>query len=249
MKLPQLSFGIGLVATGAIALAATPVRAASFTAADVVSAGCVGQTTCTVKGFDLTASKTGVDNPEMTQKTVGGVLGIGVAKDAENLYSDASQGEIDRDEALKVLFPSLGTLDEVQLSFMYQPGVYADEVWEKAKITALDVAGNLLNNLVATLTVTGNTAAISTSGTVANVSPSVTGKGGSYLLSNLFGGEQIGGFIVTALSNGSAKSYKNSDFAVSAVSSTAAVPEPATLLGLAAVGGLMAASRRNKKSV
>ncbi|MBD2577595.1 PEP-CTERM sorting domain-containing protein [Oscillatoria sp. FACHB-1406] len=254
MKLQTLSTGIGLLATGAIALTGTPVSAASFTAADAVGAGCVGQTTCTVNGFSLTASKTGVNSPEMTQKTEGGILGIGIAKNSDNLNfrdtanGDPSGGEIDRDETLKVLFPSLGSLDALQLSFMYQPGVFADKVFEKARITALDAAGNLLG-LFADLTVTGNTTAVTTSGGVSNVSPSVVGGGGSYLLSNLFGGQEIGGFAITALSNGSATSFRNSDFTLSAVSTTAAVPEPATLLGLGVVGGLMAASRRNKKSV
>jgi PEP-CTERM motif len=234
MKLQQLSTGLGLVASSAIALSAIPTQAASFTVQDAT--GCVGSVTCTVNGFALTASK------KITQKTVGGISGLGVAADA----SDPSQGEIDRDETLKVLFPAVSALKELQLSHLYQPGVYADRVFEKAQITALDALGNL-TNLVATLTVTGNKTAEVTSGDVTNISPSLNKKGGSYLISDLFGDLEIGGFILTALSNGPATSFRNSDFTLTAVATT--VPEPGTLtalLGVGVIGGLV--SRRRTKA-
>lgn len=252
MNLQKLATALGCIASGAIALSSTSAKAASFTSQDVVGAGCVGQTTCTVDGFTLTASKTGYASPEMTEKTVGGILGIGVAKDADNLNfkdtvnGDPSGGEIDRDETLKVLFPAVSALKKLQLSFLYQPGVFADQVFEKAKITALDAAGNL-TSLFATLTVTGDTTAIVTSGDVTNISPSLNKKGGSYLISDLFGGQEIGGFVLTALSNGSATSFRNSDFTLTAVATS--VPEPGTMAALLGVGALAGVtSRRRKKA-
>jgi PEP-CTERM motif len=242
-QLTRLSVLAGLLSTGVIAFS-TSAQAASFTAQNAVAQNCVGKQNCLVNDF-FTLSADPSKNRQLTQKTVGGILGIGVAKDATKLSSDTSQGEIDLDEALKVDFKEAGILDSLQLSFLYQPGVYYDQVFEAALVTAKGVF-----NKFGTLTVTGNKTAKWSlpGGTVVNVSPSTTGFGGSYSILNPFGKTKIAGFSLTPVrvkdANGKYPTgSKNSDFALSAAS--VHVPEPTTLAGLGVVG-LLAASRRRK---
>jgi len=255
MQHQSLSTYISLLAGSAIALSTASAQAASFTAQDAVNAGCVGQTNCTVSGFTLDVTKAGVDNPEITAKTEGGIQGLGIARDASNLSftdpnGDPSGGEIDLDEAFRVTFPAATILEQLQLSTLYQPGVFGDEVFEAAQITALDALGNLTAT-VATLTVQGDALAISTGGTVANISPSVEGSGGSYLISDLFGNLEIGGFVLEAFSqtagDGSTpSSFRNSDFTLTAVK-TADVPEPGSVAALLGMGLLGLLARRRSR--
>ncbi|KAM3090009.1 PEP-CTERM sorting domain-containing protein [Phormidesmis sp. 146-35] len=243
-QLTRLSILAGVLSTGAIALTSTSAQAASFTAQDAVGQNCVGQQSCLVNNFfKLSANPS--NNRQLTQKTVGGILGIGVAQDAKKLSSDSSQGEIDLGESLKVDFKKAGVLESLQLSFLYQPGVYFDQVFEAALVTA----GGVLNT-VGKLTVTSNNTAVWSlpGGSVVNVSPSLTNEGGSYNILNPFGKTEIAGFSLTPVKVKDAKGNypsgsKNSDFALSAAS--VHVPEPATLAGLGVVG-LLAASRRRK---
>ncbi|MGV0023465.1 PEP-CTERM sorting domain-containing protein [Phormidesmis priestleyi] len=243
-QLIRLSVLAGLLSTGAIAFASTSAQAASFTAQDAVAQSCVGQQSCLVNNF-FTLSANPSKNRQLTQKTVGGILGIGVAQDAKKLSGDTSQGEIDLGEVLKVSFKKAGILESLQLSFLYQPGVYYDQVFEAALVTA-----NGVLNKVGKLTVTGNNTAVwnLANGSVVNVSPSVTNAGGSYSILNPFGKAEIAGFSLTPVKakdiNGKYPTgSKNSDFALSAAS--VHVPEPTTLAGLGVVG-LLAASRRRK---
>jgi PEP-CTERM motif len=243
-QLTRLSVLAGVLSTGAIAFTSTSAQAASFTAQDAVAQNCVGQQSCLVNNF-FTLSANPAKNRQLTQKTVGGVLGIGVAQDAKKLSSDSSQGEIDLGEVLKVDFKKAGILESLQLSFLYQPGIYYDQVFEAALVTA-----NGVLNKIGTLKVTGNSTAIWSlpGGSVVNVSPSLTNGGGSYSILNPFGKTEIAGFSLTPVkvkdANGNYPTgSKNSDFALSAAA--VHVPEPTTLAGLGVVG-LLAASRRRK---
>uniref|UniRef100_A0ACD5GTT2 Uncharacterized protein n=1 Tax=Desertifilum tharense IPPAS B-1220 TaxID=1781255 RepID=A0ACD5GTT2_9CYAN len=133
---------------GWLATTAPNAIAASFTAADAEF--CVGQNTCLVNDFFTLTAQPG--NKEITTKTIGGVQGLGVADDAQNLGRDPSRGEIDIGEILRVDFARSSVLEFLDLSFMYQPGVYEDEVFEIAQVTS--DAG------VGTLTITGDTSAV-----------------------------------------------------------------------------------------
>lgn len=236
-SLPVLT---GLLAASTIVLSNASAQAASFTAQDAVDDLCVGKTTCLVNDF-FTLSTT-PSKRQLTQKTVNGTLGIGIAKNASNVSGDSSQGEIDLDESLMVKFAQAGVLESLQLSFLYQPGVFFDQVFEAALVTAEGVLSK-----VGTLKVTGDNSAVwSLGGTVLNVSPSTSAGGGSYSILNPFGSTTIAGFSLTPVKVGTAKGSANSDFALSAAS--VSVPEPATLAGLGLVSGLLAVSRRRKAS-
>ncbi len=239
-KSTSLSILIGLVAGSAIATFQTAANAASFTAQDAKDAGCIGLTSCTVNGFTLNATDNGTpaQTRNITEKTVGGVLGLGVRNGTN---SDPSSGEIDFNEILSVGFGKALTLKSLDLSFLYQPGVYNDAVFEVALVKATG------GTQTGKLRVTGNTSAVweSAEGTVVNLSPSVKGKGGSYRLLNPFGDDKILGFSLTALQAKDAKGKTpaggaNSDYALSAVQ----VPEPTTVAGLGVVGLLAFARRR-----
>ena len=167
---------IGLVVSSLVA-ANAPAHAAAFTASDADPV-CFGRTTCTVNNFfTLTAQKNGDANPQITHKAVGGVLGLGVAATAKSASTtDQSSGEIDSDESLSVGFKSVQYLTALDLSFLYQPGVYGDKVYEMALATPL---GSSLKGL---LTVTGNATAswtfngITSAASVKNLSPSLEGE-------------------------------------------------------------------------
>jgi hypothetical protein len=231
-----------------IALSNAPVQAASFTAQDVITqcfsgSNQIGPTSCNnVNGFfDLTANPTGY---HLTQKQVGGVKGIGIAK--TTISADSSHGEIDPNESLHVGFKKNAVLSTLQLSFLYQPDTlatpgYGDKVYEVALVNA-----DGISNLAGTLTVTGTTSAIwsGVDGTVANVKPSIRSQAGSYKIFNPFGNSAIAGFNLTAVEvAGKPKGAGNSDFTLSSVD--VKVPEPATVAGLGLVG-LLAASRRRR---
>lgn len=274
MKNLSLSVLTGIVASSAIAAYQPAAQAASFSfnAQDAVSAGCVGQTTCTVNNFfSLEATTTrNAFAPVLTQKTVGSganaVLGIGIDSSKDKNGNPAgepgrneSQGEIDTDETLNVGFKKAGVLSALDLSFLYKPGSrqYGDDVFEAALVTSDN------KTQFGTLTVKDETTAIwsfAGSGGVTNLSLSRNGFGGSYRIANPFGDLKIKGFSLTGFKslakdkdgnllkdkNGNSyypTGFKNSDFSLSRVEVTK-VPEPATLLGLGVVGLAAFARRR-----
>ncbi|BAS58721.1 PEP-CTERM sorting domain-containing protein [Leptolyngbya boryana CZ1] len=255
-KQVSLSLFAGVLATGAIVAFQPSANAASFSfsASDAVNAGCVGQTNCNVNGFFSVGASTtrNAFDPVLTQKTVGGVLGIGIdsSKDANGnpageTVNNQSLGEIDIDETLSVGFKSAGVLKALDLSFLYRPGVYNDGVFEVALVQADGGIGS------GTLRVTSaNSAVWSLGGTVTNLALSSKDAGGSYRITNPFGDIKITGFSLKALAQTAPNSTttpagaKNSDFTLSRVEVTK-VPEPTTVIGLGLVG-LLAASRRRK---
>lgn len=221
-----------LIAGSAIALAA-PAQAATFTmnAQDVQDAGCLNQVSCTVNDFFTVTAEP--SSGVIAAKSVGGMLGIGVTSPV-----DPVRGEIGVTEALQIDFKQAGVLRNLQLSFLYQDGVYGDKVFEVAQISPKGTS-----TTAGVLTITGNnTATWLGAGLHQNMAQSVFGQAGSYLLSDLFGNEKITGITLKALSGGAALGAANSDFSFNRA--TVDVPEPATLLGLSAVGLLAAASRR-----
>lgn len=238
--------GIAAGTTASLMMLGVAAEAATLSAGDIVNSGdCVTFTSCTVNGFTVTASGVaeGIDptTAVMTQKTVGGVLGIGVANEGT---SDPSEGEIDFGEYLTFNFAK-GIIRELDLSFLYQPGVYSDRVFEIAKVTAGELTG--------LLTITGNnTAEWSLGGVVTNLSPSLTNFGGSYRIFNPFGEVEVSQLSLTAKINqapdgSTPASFRNSDYSFSRiVVEPTSVPEPGTvaaLLGIAGVG--LTIRRRN----
>lgn len=238
MNLKQTTLCFGLITGSWLVTTGSSAIAASFSAAD---AGlCVGQNSCIVNDFfTLTAQP---DNKEITRKTIGGVQGLGVADDASNFGSDLSRGELDFGEVLRVDFARSSVLEYLDLSFLYQPGVYEDEIFEVAQVTT--DAG------VGTLSITGDASAVwSLGATVVNLSPSLINNGGSYRISNPFGDALVSRFDLTPVLNTDGEGniptgFANTDFALSAVETADAgveVPEPSTttaLLGLGALVGL-----------
>ena len=251
LNLQRASACIGLV-VGSLIAANAPAHAAAFTASDADPA-CFTQTTCTVNNFfTLTAQNNGVKPPQITHKTVAGVTGLGVATDATTLALDQSYGEIDSRESLSVGFQSVQQLTALDLSFLYQPGVYGDQVYEMALATPL---GSTLNGL---LTVTGDATAtwtfngITSNASVMNLSPSTASGAGEYEISNPFGDMLISGFSLTPNLNTipGTNTVKigatNSDFSLAGVK-TASVPEPGAagaIVGVGAMAGLRVRRRR-----
>ncbi|MCU0549027.1 MAG: PEP-CTERM sorting domain-containing protein [Leptolyngbya sp. Prado105] len=258
-KLTSLSLLAGLITTGTIATFQSAAAAASFTALDAKTACSLttvtptagsfyGDPTCNVNGFTLKATTnsaiTGVPavDRNITFKEVAGLGGLGVRNGAN---SDPSSGEIEFDEMLSVGFNNIGILKSLDLSFLYRPGVFNDQVFEVALVQADGGLGT------GTLRVTGASSAIWSfaGGTVTNLSLSSVGQGGSYRITNPFGDLEIAGFSLTAVqqtaSNGSTPvGGRNSDFTLSRVEVTK-VPEPTAMAGLG-MFGLLAFARRRK---
>ena len=257
MNLKHTSVCTGVIAGSILIFSHAPTHAASFTAQNAVDAGCVTQTTCKVEGFTLTAKKNGVADPQITQKTVGGVLGLGVAADASpaGIQKDQSQGEIDIDETLSVAFASVQKLTSLDLSFLYRPGVYSDAVYEMATATPL---GSSLKGL---LTITGEKTATWTfdgiTSAAVNLSPSSEGSGGSYRILNPFGDLATTGLSLIPQLNtipGGSKvpeGYPNSDFALSRVetASVAAIPESSAVAVILGFGAIVPLGLRRRRRV
>jgi hypothetical protein len=227
------SLSISAIVIGSAIALASPAQAATFSmnAQDIKNAGCIDQVFCSVKDFFTVTAEP--SSGVIAAKSVGGMLGIGVTSPV-----DPVRGEIGVNEALQIDFKQAGVLRNLQLSFLYQPGVYGDKVFEVAQISPKGTS-----TVAGVLTITGdNTATWMGAGTHQSMAQSVFGQAGSYLLSDLFGDEKITGITLKALSGGSATGAGNSDFSFN--SATVDVPEPATLLGLSAVGLLAAARRR-----
>ena len=189
-------------------------------------------------GFTLTANNGSV----LQGKTVGGIKGVGITTNPSDPLTD-TLGEIDNSEALTLTHATGGIFHYIDLSFLYQPGVYADEVFEVASIVANDGTMGILR-------VTGNSTAEWLVGGVVQavtaLSNSVEGAGGRYRVFNPFGDKSLTSLTLTAVQQaGIPANYQNSDYSLVGAQ-LKSVPEPTTLAGLGIVGGLLVASRRRR---
>lgn len=262
MNFKQAVAFVGLVAGSTLALATAPAYAFDLNSGSNAGTcaplrtnyytGAYGQVlsnatlpSCTTNDtFTLTANQGNLQG-----KTVGGVKGVGITTDASDPLKD-TLGEIDNVEELSLTHATGGIFDYIDLSFLYQPGVYADEVFEVAQIVANDGTTGLLK-------VTGNSTAQWVVGGVVQavtaLSNSVEGAGGSYRIANPFGNKFLTGVTLKAVQqtapDGSfvPANYKNADYSLVGAQ-LKSVPEPTTLAGLSLVGGLLMASRRRKAS-
>ncbi|MDY6783904.1 MAG: PEP-CTERM sorting domain-containing protein [Cyanobacteriota bacterium] len=267
MKLKHLSTCIGLVATSAIAFSAESARADdskffSFTQGD--NLGTCGAlvddlTTPLFKAFIddtlLKECKTADDFFTLTASDpVDGFLqgkmvdedefvkGVGITVPGEGPVP----AEIQAGELLTATLDKASVIDFIELSFLYRPGVFGDKVFEVAQITTD-------TGLMGSLEITGESSATwSLGGVVSNLDLSKEVEGGYYRIDNPFGDINISSLLFTAPTEGN-RPPTDSDYALVAIGATPGdiadpIPEPAALLGLTVVGGLMAASRRKKAS-
>jgi hypothetical protein len=258
---------IGLITSSALTLSSNPAQAFSFNPASTGTSANLGtcsslggsfkglsdskMPTCkTADGFTLEAAPIGKN---LQGKQVGGIVGVGVSDKVKKptYVADPVHGEIDYGESIKLTLPNpKDVLKNIGLSFLYQPGVFGDKVFEQAKIVTD-------TGLTGYLKVTGNTSAtwsFAGGGAVTNLSPSTGHGGGYYNIDNPFGNEQFTFLTltpVTYVTDFYGKSIEalstNSDFALAhATAVTKAVPEPTAIAGLGLVGGLLLATRRRK---
>lgn len=267
---------VGLVASSVLAVSTSPAQAFNMNStptlgscaalADPFFTGAYSQqlsnattgSCTTADGFTLTASG-GV----LQGKNVNGFKGVGVTSDPN---TDPALAEIGFGESITMIVPGAtgGMLGSIDLSTMYQPGVFSDEVFEVAEVVANLFGGGTLTG---TLRITGNNTAVwNVAGLgivnqlVNAISPSTQNGGGAYSVSNPFANSVVSSLLFRP-TNGSSSAasyvpsnaglgsyatyFQNSDFTVSGAT-LKAVPEPTTLAGLGIVGGLLVASRRRK---
>jgi hypothetical protein len=244
---------IGLITSSALALSSNPAQAFNFnTSTDLGSCSALagpftssGLSSTTIKpncktddGFTITPNPEG---KELQGKRVNGVIGVGVS--GKKPARDVVAGEIDYSESIVLTLPNpKDVLKNIGLSFLYRPGVFADTVWEAARITTN-------TGLEGILTVTGKDTAIwnFAGGLVTNLSPSKGNGGGYYDIANPFGNAKFDFLTLTPVTYDSVAktSNTNSDFALTHAAAKS-VPEPTTLAGLGLIGGLLLATRRRK---
>ena len=246
---------IGLLTSSALALSSNPAQAFNFnTSTDLGSCSALaspftssGLSSTTIKpncktadGFTITPNPEG---KELQGKKVNGIIGVGVS--GKKPVRDVVGGEIDYGESIVLTLPNpKDVLESIGLSFLYRPGVFADKVWEAARITTN-------TGLKGILTVTGQTSATWSflGGLVTNLSPSKGNGGGYYDIANPFGNAKFDFLTLTPFTYDlvDQKSNANSDFALAHATAVAkAVPEPTAIAGLAIVGGLLLTTRRRK---
>ncbi len=242
---------IGLITSSALALSSNPAQAFNFnTSTDLGSCSALagpftssGLSSTTIKpncktadGFTITPNPIG---KELQGKKVNGVIGVGVS--GNKPVRDVVGGEINYGESIVLTLPNPGdVLKNIGLSFLYRPGVFADTVWEAARITTN-------TGLKGILTVTGKDTASWTfaGGLVTNISPSKGNGGGYYDIANPFGNAKFDFLTLTPVTYNSVaqNSNANSDFALTHAAAKS-VPEPTAIAGLALVGVLVATRRR-----
>jgi hypothetical protein len=263
---------IGLLTSSALALSSNPAQAFNFTT-ELNTCSAAALTGYTSDGFKLTAGTTDGRTAALACKTVadknkvddgykGNVTGIGVTASVK----DQVPAEIGIKEYIDLLFPNSkpGILNSLDLSFLYQPGEFADKVFE---IAAVSTDNSTLTGQ-GTLRVTGDNSAVwSWLGGSQNITAksnstdnnrSIQG-GGWYSINNPFGNTVLKSLRLTALpgsktsntntpdSKLSQYSNANSDFSlVGAELKSVTVPEPTTLAGLGLVAGLLLTTRRRK---
>lgn len=232
----QILASTGLISGAIIALSTGSAQAFSLQTGEDLGSCDFSQalSSCeTDDGLRLTAGGQ-TDSPLLTTKTVGGITGVGVQDKGTN--KEIGAGESILLEAING--PSF--FEYIELSFLYQPEEYDDDVFEVAILET--------DKGIGTLTITGdNTAEYSFNGktTILNaLSPSTFGNGGSYRIDNPFGNIQVGQVKLTTPTTG--ENSKQHDYSLVAAKATQDVPEPgsaAAVLGL----GLLVARRSFRK--
>ena len=179
------------------------------------------------------------------------VKGIGVnsgARETNGGFNDTlTYGEIGGNEFVDLVPTGASILRSLDLSFLYGTGVFGDMVNEVVKLTATDVAGNLITKVLTPIVDVNGSDILNKSSST----DSKTGKqgGGWYSLLNPFGDLAITSLRLEAGGDKTYKDNQSSDFSlVGAKFESQPVPEPATLLGLGVVAGALASTRRRRSA-
>ncbi|MDY6783905.1 MAG: PEP-CTERM sorting domain-containing protein [Cyanobacteriota bacterium] len=266
MKLHNSLTGISLIATAAIGLSTAPAQAFDFnTGTDLGACGVLVDdvTTKSFKAFlddtndvstcttddGITLSVTQPSGDFLQGKKVDDIVGVGISM----LDPGPVRGEIQSGEILTAKLDDARLIESIGLGFLYLDGEFFDLVNEIAEITAIDDNGN---SKTGTLTVMDPTTAVwSLGGTVINLDPSVEPEGGAYDILNPFGDDFfVSSLSFTAPDQAGINDPRDSDYSLLSIAvgptrgDVPTTPEPATLLGLGVVGGLMASARRRKSS-
>lgn len=265
-RLTYLSVLSGLLAGSAIVGSSVPAQAFNFTLGTSIGScasllsGSTPVSCNTADGFTIKAgpdgkvlqTKTVVDDYKEDDGYKGPVIGVGVSQGSQ----DTVTGEINVGEYIDLFLPGQGgILNSLDFSFLYPPGEFEDTVFEvvSADPSLPGVSGKLTikNDHEAVWSVTGLTGL---NQTIQAISKSIDGKpsgthtgGGWYSVVNPFGNSFFQVLRLNAPSQPGAKvnTHRNNDYSL--VGATIKpVPEPATLVGLAAVGSFLVASRRRK---
>lgn len=264
MNFKTASACVSLIASSVLAVSTAPAFAGSFNFTKNPGTCAGGAASLTLNGFQLIANggqlecKTVVDNSLADDGFAGPVTGIGVTGNPDDVPGEIGPNPI---ESIDLILPSQGVLKSLDLSFLYQPGVFSDEVFE-VMAAIPDTAASQQG----TLKITGNQTAVWTWGNVSQTiqanSSSTDGSapgtfvgGGWYSILNPFNGLSLNKVTLLPVpqEGPNPRSFRNSEFAlVGAEVETSRVPErvpePATLAGLGLVAASVAASRRRKTS-
>ncbi|MGB3694498.1 MAG: PEP-CTERM sorting domain-containing protein, partial [Spirulinaceae cyanobacterium] len=181
--------------------------------------------------------------PVLVDKTVNGVTGIGVTHDGkEGGDNEGVPGELDAGEFILLeAKDSNNVFKSIELAFLYQPGVFADDVFEIAQLETDIGTGSLQ--------VINDTQAKYTFGAVETIidaiSDSTKQGGGYYKILNPFGDAKVSSVKFTA-AGAPGDTHDGHDYALVSAEGQD-VPEPATLGALGLVAGALATTRRGKK--
>ncbi|MGB3695290.1 MAG: hypothetical protein WA865_10395 [Spirulinaceae cyanobacterium] len=211
-------------------------------------------TTCeTTDGFRLTAGFEGnpgneTKSPLLAAKKVKNTIGLGVNFDKDLNSRDpgdyGTDGEIDAGEYITLeALKGPSIFDHIELSFLYQPGVHNDAVYE---IALLETS----QGKTGTLRITGNSTAeylFNGKTTIINaLSPSTHAGGGYYRINNPFGDIKVGQVKLSAPGKASDNSTQH-DYSLVAAKATQ-VPEPGSAAAVLGLGLLVARCSRRKES-
>lgn len=230
-----MKLNVSLLALAAgLVLGTTPdATATTISVSDIQACG-FGQTTCAVPGATVTST-----NGSISWKELNGYTGVGVG-------GGVVDSEIDSNEVLDITFDSASTVDSVELVFLYQPPTYGDQSFnvDGDEVALIEGFNGLVSVGIVRVNVTGLTSAVTTAGSITNLSIANETGGGAWTLSNPFGSEQVTRLSFTSGYPGPTSAY--SDFAIGATSfqSSTPVPEPATLLLFGSGAAVLVRRRR-----